>query len=90
MGYNPHRDLAIRKGKDMNNQSIDIVLRQIAEIREELRDRFTVSRIGVFGSVARGDARPESDVDILVEMDEAIFDHYLAKGPGTSMIQNHE
>jgi predicted nucleotidyltransferase len=26
-----------------------------------------VRRIGVFGSVARGDARPDSDVDLLVE-----------------------
>jgi len=28
-----------------------------------------VRRVGVFGSVARGDAGPDSDVDILVEFD---------------------
>jgi predicted nucleotidyltransferase len=28
-----------------------------------------VSRIRVFGSVARGDARPESDIDFLFEME---------------------
>ena len=33
------------------------------------RDRFGVKSLGLFGSVARGDASPSSDVDILVEFD---------------------
>ena len=33
-----------------------------------LRARFGVVRIGVFGSVARGEAGPESDVDVLVDV----------------------
>jgi predicted nucleotidyltransferase len=36
----------------------------------ELRRRFKVRRIGVFGSVVRGDQRSRSDVDILVEYSE--------------------
>lgn len=32
-----------------------------------LLDRYGVERIGVFGSVARGEAGPDSDVDVLVE-----------------------
>jgi predicted nucleotidyltransferase len=32
-----------------------------------LRERFGVAKIGIFGSTARGDDRPESDVDVLVE-----------------------
>jgi len=40
-----------------------------------------VRRIGVFGSVARGDARPDSDVDFLVEFtDEGdLFDLVAVK-----------
>jgi predicted nucleotidyltransferase len=38
---------------------------------------FTVQRIGVFGSIARDSAGPESDVDILVELAEPTFDHYM-------------
>lgn len=40
-----------------------------------------VHRIGVFGSVARGDARPDSDVDFLVEFtDEGdLFDLVAVK-----------
>jgi uncharacterized protein len=40
----------------------------IAAHREEL-GRAGVRRLGVYGSVARGEAGPESDVDILVEFD---------------------
>lgn len=32
-----------------------------------LRERFGVAKIGIFGSTARGEARADSDVDVLVE-----------------------
>ena len=46
---------------------------------DEIRKRFGVARIGVFGSYARGEEKPESDVDILVEFrkGEKSFDHYI-------------
>ncbi|CBE69065.1 MAG: nucleotidyltransferase family protein [Candidatus Methylomirabilis oxygeniifera] len=46
-------------------------------MQEELRERFTVIRIGVFGSFARGSQTPASDVDIIVELAEPTFDHYM-------------
>ncbi|MDD3007201.1 MAG: nucleotidyltransferase family protein [Candidatus Pacebacteria bacterium] len=39
----------------------------LEEVLPLLRERFGVARIGIFGSFARGEDRPESDVDILVE-----------------------
>jgi len=45
--------------------------------KKELQDKFTVRRIGVFGSHARGDADLHSDVDVLVELDQPTFDHYM-------------
>ena len=53
------------------------VLSQISAIRQELAEQFTVKRIGVFGSCARGDEGPKSDVDIIVELDVPTFDHYM-------------
>ncbi len=53
------------------------MLRTISAMRRELSEKFTVIRIGVFGSFARGDAGPDSDVDILVELAEPTFDHYM-------------
>jgi len=37
---------------------------------EAAAQRYGASNIRVYGSVARGEAHPESDVDILVEMEE--------------------
>ena len=53
------------------------MVQKIAGMRQELSERFTVIRIGVFGSIARGEAGPESDVDIIVELAEPTFDHYM-------------
>ncbi len=35
-----------------------------------LRDRFTITRVGVFGSFANGEQTAESDVDLLVDMED--------------------
>jgi predicted nucleotidyltransferase len=40
---------------------------KLEEVLPLLRERFGVAKIGIFGSTARGDDRPESDVDVLVE-----------------------
>jgi predicted nucleotidyltransferase len=44
----------------------------IKEHFNELHDEYFVSRIGVFGSFARGEATDESDVDILVEFNRRV------------------
>jgi predicted nucleotidyltransferase len=53
------------------------VIEKISGIQRELAEKYTVKRIGVFGSFARGDEKAESDVDILVELVEPTFDHYM-------------
>lgn len=50
---------------------INTAIKLIAEHRAEL-NRFHVASISIFGSVARGDARPDSDIDVLVEFDRPI------------------
>ena len=41
---------------------------------------FGVRRLALFGSVARGEARPDSDVDLLVEFEpgHTTFDNFMA------------
>jgi predicted nucleotidyltransferase len=53
------------------------MLQMISEMRQEFSNRFSVRRIGVFGSFARSDEGPDSDVDIIVELEEPTFDHYM-------------
>lgn len=38
----------------------------------ELKEKYHIKKIGVFGSYRRGDYSPDSDVDILVEFSQTI------------------
>ena len=41
--------------------------------KQELAAKYGVTRLGIFGSVARGEATAASDVDIVVEMPPDLF-----------------
>jgi uncharacterized protein len=55
-------------------------LRRLVESRREqvlaIASRHHASRVRLFGSAARGDDRPDSDIDLLVDFDEdsSLFD----------------
>lgn len=57
-----------------------IFVTRLEEVLPLLRERFGVTKIGIFGSTARGDDRPESDVDVLVELspDRLTFRNFMA------------
>ncbi|NUQ34072.1 MAG: nucleotidyltransferase family protein [Planctomycetaceae bacterium] len=55
----------------------DSIVQELAGLRDELARRYTVRRIGVFGSVARNEAAESSDIDLLVELEQPTFDHYM-------------
>jgi predicted nucleotidyltransferase len=48
------------------------ILKILARDKPRLQRQFKVSRMALFGSYARGDQQPDSDVDILVEVDPSI------------------
>lgn len=50
-------------------QDLENVIQALRESLPELRDRFSVSKIGVFGSYVKGNQNDDSDVDIYVEFD---------------------
>ncbi len=52
---------------------IDILRKRDREIKE----RFHVKRIGLFGSFARGDEKETSDVDIMVEFEKPTFNNFM-------------
>lgn len=54
----------------------DEILRLVAANRDRLH-ALGVRELALFGSHARGDARPDSDVDFLVEFGEKSFDGYM-------------
>ena len=52
------------------------ILSKLQDHRPELR-ALGALRLGIFGSVARGEERPDSDLDVLVELDQRTFDRYM-------------
>jgi predicted nucleotidyltransferase len=53
---------------DGNDRRLAAVLRALQASAEKLR-RLGVRHLSIFGSTARGTARPDSDVDLLIELD---------------------
>jgi len=53
-------------------QSREEVFATLQRLKGELSIRFSVSRLGVFGSVARGEQTEASDIDILVEFSRPV------------------
>ena len=47
-------------------------INQLRAHRQELVDRFGISTLYLFGSVARDDARSSSDIDLLVEFTKPV------------------
>lgn len=59
----------------MNKQ---VILTQLTGRMEEIRRRFSVKKLSIFGSVVRGEASEGSDVDVLVVFDrKATFDLFM-------------
>jgi len=48
-------------------QDLNPILRRLRKALPDLRRRYPVGSIAVFGSRARGTSRPDSDLDLLVE-----------------------
>ena len=53
------------------------VIEVLRRHEREIKERYGVRRIGVFGSYVRGDQKKESDIDILVEFEEPTFDNFM-------------
>ena len=49
--------------------SLDEIKGILKKHKEELKEKYRVKEIGIFGSYLRGEAKKESDLDILVEFE---------------------
>ena len=53
-------------------QDIQGIRSVLLQHKGELREKFKVKTIGVFGSFVRGEQKEKSDVDVLVEFEEPV------------------
>jgi len=53
------------------------VLEILRKHEKEIKERYGVKRIGLFGSHARGEQKETSDIDILVEFEKPTYDNFI-------------
>lgn len=53
------------------------VIETITEHKKEIKKKYGVKKIGVFGSYVRGEQTETSDVDLLVEFEKPTFDNFM-------------
>ncbi len=57
--------------------SRDDILAFLKQHKHDIETRFSVKRVGLFGSALKGLNTDKSDIDILVELAIPTFDHYM-------------
>ncbi len=60
----------LKSARDLARVHPNALVEAAAPILRRLAEESGYARLAVFGSVARGDARPDSDIDLLVESPE--------------------
>jgi predicted nucleotidyltransferase len=53
-------------------KTLEEIRKVLAGHRQELKDKYKVKNIGIFGSYVRGEHRAKGDLDVLVEYDNPV------------------
>ena len=53
------------------------IVETLKEHKQEIKAKYGVERIAVFGSCARGEQKEDSDVDLVVEFEKPSFDNFM-------------
>ena len=64
------------------------ILNFLSENKLFLREQFHVVKIGIFGSFARNEQNPDSDIDILIEMENNVSNVYDLKWNFREFLKN--
>ena len=58
--------------------TLDAILEKLRAFKPELQRKYPISRLGIFGSYARGEATESSDIDLAVELDGPMGLNFVA------------
>ena len=58
--------------------TLDTILKKLKDHKPELQQKYPISRLGIFGSYARGEATPSSDLDVAVELNGPMGLNFVA------------
>ncbi len=67
---NAKREKDVVKVKKVESLTLEDILKILKEHKQEIKEKYHVTELGVFGSYVRGENTEESDVDILVEFED--------------------
>ncbi|MBU0599271.1 nucleotidyltransferase family protein [bacterium] len=69
-----------------NKISIERIKEILVNHKKDIKEKYSVKEIGIFGSYVRGEEKQKSDLDVLVEFDDSIdfflfleLEEYLAE-----------
>jgi predicted nucleotidyltransferase len=65
------------------------ILRFLASNKKYLEEHYSISKIGLFGSYARNEATPQSDIDIIIELKEGTKSVYSLKNALREYLSRH-
>lgn len=52
---------------DIKTLSLDMIIKILKEHKEDIKKKYHVKEIGLFGSYVRGEEKESSDIDILID-----------------------
>jgi predicted nucleotidyltransferase len=58
--------------------TLETILEKLRAYKPELQRKYPISRLGVFGSYARGEANEKSDIDVAVELNGPMGLNFVA------------
>ena len=65
------------------------ILKYLYEHKEEFSQKFGITKLGLFGSYVRDEAKKDSDIDILIEFKDNISDIHDKKTKFKLILENH-
>jgi len=71
-------------------KSLDDIKFILVKSKKSLKSKYKIKSLGIFGSYSRGEAKEESDIDILVEFEEPIGLEFIDLADELEHILNHK
>lgn len=66
------------------------ILEQLRQIKPLLKEKWGITRLRVFGSVARGEAGPDSDVDLIADFEKTPGWEYFSLNHDIGLLLNRD
>ena len=57
-------------------KTLDEILETLRQTLPELKNKYNITKMGVFGSYARGEQTADSDIDVLINFDNEDFSYF--------------